>query len=551
MLRNLLIKNYALIQSLEMLPAQGLNVITGETGAGKSIMLGAVGLLLGNRAETKVLLHDDEKCVVEGEFDIKAYNLKSFFGAEDLEHDDITVIRREISASGKSRAFVNDSPVTLDILRRLGQRLMDVHSQHENLELGKGLYQLNLIDNFAGNKPLLEDYTIHYKSFRTAEKSYKKLTEQADQLRQEADYNRFLLKELEEASLQDLDQEALENDLAVLENAEEIKSSFHQANIILKDGEFTGINAIAEAKSLLQQVSRLSEKYKTLAERLESIYIELDDAANEVYRHMEAVEFNPQETEVIRERLSRLYQLQKKHNVLSVQELRKIEADLAEKVTTTDNLDDQLAAEKATMEKAQVDLEASAKNLSESRKAVASSLSGNIEQLLSQLGMPNARIQVAINDSGYMSHGNDEINILFSANKGFAPQPIQKVASGGEFSRLIFCIKYILAKKMALPTIVFDEIDTGVSGEIAMKLAEMMKEMSRNHQVITISHSPQIAARGNAHYFVFKDEEGKMTTSRIRLLDQNERISEIAKMIGGDNPPAAALESAKTLLQVS
>ena len=551
MLRHLRIKNYALIESLEMIPAPDLNVITGETGAGKSIMLGAVGLMLGRRAETKVLLHEDEKCLVEGEFDIKPYNLKDFFHAEDLEYDDITIIRREISASGKSRAFINDSPVTLDILTRLGKRLMDVHSQHENLELGKGLYQLNLIDNYAGNKALLESFQEYYKRFRTAQQALRKLTGEANQLRQEADYNRFLLKELEEASLPNLDQESLENNLSTMENAEEIKSSFHQATMILSEGEFAGLNAVSEAKTLLRQVSRLSEHYLPLAERLESIYLELEDAANEIKRNMESVEFDPQETEVIRERLSKLYQLQKKHNVLTVDELRKIEDELAIKVTTTDNLDGQIIAAEEELKNAQETLDLSAEKLSQSRNEVAASLAENIEQLLSQLGMPNARVQIDIQNTEFHSHGKDEINILFSANKGFAPQPIQKVASGGEFSRLIFCIKYILAKKMALPTIVFDEIDTGVSGEIAMKLAQMMKEMAKNHQVITISHSPQIAARGNAHYFVFKDEEGKMTTSRIRLLENNERVSEIAKMIGGENPPAAALESARTLLQVS
>lgn len=548
MLKHLLIKNYALIESLEMHPAKDLNVITGETGAGKSIMLGAVGLLLGNRADTKVLLHEDEKCIVEGEFDITSYNLANLFKAEDLEYDNQTIIRREINASGKSRAFINDSPVTLDILSRLGQRLMDVHSQHENLELGKGLYQLSLIDNYAGNNTVREEYTAAYKAYRNAEKEYVKLSNEADQLRQEADYNRFLLNELQEAVLEDLDQEALENDLAVMENAEEIKSAFHQATQILKDGEFTGINAVAEAKSLIQQASRLSDRYRSLAERIESIYLELDDAANEIRRQVELVDFDPQQTEVIRERLSKVYHLQKKHNVLTVEELRNIETQLLDKITTTDHLDENIAAAKIQMEQGLKSLQAAASKLTETRKAVAGPLSDNLEKLLAQLGMPNARLQVDIKCGEFGIHGQDEINILFSANKGFTPQPIHKVASGGEFSRLIFCIKYILAHRMALPTIVFDEIDTGVSGEIALKLAEMMKEMAKNHQVITISHSPQIAARGNAHYFVFKDEKGKMTTSRMRLLESNERVQEIAKMIGGDNPPAAAFESAKALL---
>ena len=549
MLKRLSIKNYALIESLEMSPAKDLNVITGETGAGKSIMLGAVGLLLGNRADTKVLLQGDDKCIVEGEFDITAYNLKDFFSEEALDYDDITIIRREINPAGKSRAFVNDSPVTLDILTKLGQRLMDVHSQHENLELGKGLYQLDLLDNYAGNKILRNEYAAHFRAFRTAEKEFRSLSEEAAKLRQEADYNRYLLNELEEAALYDLNQEDLENDLSVLENAEEIKSALHQATILLKEGEYTALNALAEVKGLLQQVRKLSDKYKVHAERLESIYLELEDAANEIILEMDAVELDPEQAEVIRERLSKLYQLQKKHGVLTVEELRNVESNLADKVSTTDHLDEKLEAAKASMDKAHQQLDSSGKKLSESRKTIINNLESDIEGLLSQLGMANAKIQIKIADTTFSIHGKDEVTILFSANKGFPPQPIHKVASGGEFSRLMFCIKYILARKMALPTIVFDEIDTGVSGEIAMKLAEMMKEMSKSHQVITISHSPQIAARGNAHYFVFKDDAGKITSSRIRLLEKDERIMEIAKMIGGDNPPSAALESARSLFQ--
>ncbi|MGK7388777.1 MAG: DNA repair protein RecN [Candidatus Cyclobacteriaceae bacterium M2_1C_046] len=551
MLKHLLIKNYALIEELEIFPANDLNVITGETGAGKSIMLGAVGLLLGNRAETKVLLNEEEKCTVEGEFKITEYNLQPFFQEEDLEYDVNTIIRREINPLGKSRAFINDSPVTLDVLTRLGQKLMDVHSQHENLELGKGLYQLNLIDIYAGNKLLLEQYQQDYREFIKNEKAYQHLISTADKLKQEADYNRFLLQELEEAALADVNQEELENELSTLENAEEIKSSLFQASNILSEGEFAGLNSINEARAQLQQAVKFSEKYRELYDRLESAYLELEDASKEIQQQQELVEFDPAQAELIKSQLSKIYQLQKKHGVLSVGELQKIEEDLAQKVSTTDSLDEETDKIKAAMDDARIQMDQSAEELSHSRKAVFEELSKNLQKLLSQLGMPNARIVIEHEDESPTLHGKDKVNILFSANKGISPQAIHKIASGGEFSRLIFCIKYILAQKTALPTVVFDEIDTGVSGEIALKLAEMMKEMSSNHQIVVISHSPQVAARANTQYFVFKDDEGLTTTSRIKELTKEERIYEIARMIGGDNPAPVAIENAKNLMKVS
>lgn len=548
MLQHLLIKNYALIEELELFPAKDLNVITGETGAGKSIMLGAVGLLLGNRAETKVLLNEDEKCIVEGEFDISEYDLSAFFKEEELDYENITIIRREISPSGKSRAFVNDTPVTLDVLTRLGKNLMDVHSQHENLQLGKGEYQLKLIDVFAGNKNLLNKYQASYKEFRKKEKEYNKLISEAEQLRQEDDYNRFLLKELEEAKLAELNQEEIENELAALEHAEEIKSSLFQAFGILSDGEYSGLNAVREAKSLIQQAAKFSEKYRHLYDRMESVFLELNDLSTEIQLQQENIDFDPELAEQIKTRLSKLYHLQQKHSVLSIQDLLKIEEELADKVSTTDSLDENIAFAKKALEEARSQMEADATDLSESRKGVAGDLESKLCSFLSQLGMPNAKISIVQEEEEFATFGKDNISILFSANKGIAPQPIQKIASGGEFSRLIFCIKYILAQKTALPTVVFDEIDTGVSGEISIKLAEMMKEMSSHHQVIVISHSPQIAASSKTQYFVFKDDSGSITTSRIKKLTDEERVFEIAKMIGGDNPAPVAIENARNLM---
>ncbi|MEQ9299127.1 MAG: DNA repair protein RecN [Cyclobacteriaceae bacterium] len=548
MLSQLKIQNYALIETLEMTPSPSLNIITGETGAGKSIMLGAVGLLLGNRADTKVLFNTDQKCVIEGAFDISDYQLNSLFENEDLDYDAQTIIRREISPSGKSRAFVNDTPVTLDILKKLGVRLMDIHSQHDNLNIGDQKYQLEVLDIFANHPDLLSDYTGHYSTYKEANRAYTDLKSTADQLRQEADFFQFQYDELSKASLVDGEQEALENELQELENAEDIKLKLNQLVSALGDEEMGATSLLSNATSLIQQLSRFGDHYSSLNERLHSVLVETQDILDETNRIEEKVIHDPARIEEVKERISLIFSLQQKHRVQTISELLAIQAELEVKVEKSSSIDTELDKALAHLNKNKTKAEDAADHLSKSRKSVQKNLGLQITELLRKLGMPEATFEVTIADQEMDSSGRDAVQFVFSANKGVAPQDIRQVASGGEFSRLMFCLKYILADKTALPTIIFDEIDTGVSGEIAKKMVAMMKEMAQAHQVIAISHLPQFAAKGDQHYFVYKDNSSDRTISKIKVLDEDQRVFEIAKMIDGDNPSTSAVQSARDLI---
>lgn len=548
MLKHLIIKNYALIRHLELTPDSGLNVVTGETGAGKSIMLGALGLLLGNRADTKVLWDESEKCVTEAAFDIKDYDLESFFREEDLDYDTTTVLRREISPAGKSRAFINDTPVTLEVMKRLGNMLMDIHSQHETLQLGNHNFQLRLIDAYADNVALRQSYSALWNTYLEAKRHYENLVEQSETLRQEADFVRFQLDELTQAGLSEGEQEELEAELKVKENAEEIKSRFQQIIGLLNGSEFTVSAGLAEARGHLQHIAPYSENYSRLFERLESIRIELSDVIRDIEREDENVDFDPERLQLIQERLSTIYRLQKKHRLSTVSELLALQATLEEKNSLTANLDDALAQAQRHFEDAQTKLKQGAQKLSDSRRKVFAPLSKQLVSLLKQLGIPEAQVQIEASVTEPSASGIDKTEILFSANKGMAPRPLAQVASGGEFSRVMFSIKYIMTEKTAMPTLILDEIDTGISGEVAIRLGAMMKAMSAKHQIITITHLPQIAAKGDLHYFVFKDNSAKKTVSSIRKLSSDERVEEIAKMIGGAVPSKAAIANAKELL---
>lgn len=548
MLQHLTIKNYALIRHLELKPSANLNVITGETGAGKSIMLGALGLLMGNRADTKVLWDEKEKCVTEGIFQIKDYKLKSFFKTEDLDYDEVTVLRREISPAGKSRAFINDTPVTLEVMKKLGNLLMDVHSQHETLQLGSHTFQLKLIDAYADNVALREKYSEQWSEFIRAKKALQDLENEADSLRQEADYVRFQLNELSQASLEEGEQESLEEELKVKENAEEIKTRFQAVLDSLSRTEYAAHNSLHEARSQLQHIASFSSHYATLLERVDSLLIELNDVANEAEREEENVEFDPQRLQFVQERLSTIYKLLKKHRLSNVSELLSLQANLKDKDALTSNLDESLLASRRTFEIADIKVKETAAMLSESRKKSFQPLCRQLTKLLQELGIPEASMQIEATLTAPGPTGADKIEILFSANKGMAPRPLAQVASGGEFSRVMFCIKYIMTERTSMPTLVLDEIDTGISGEVAIKLGNMMKQMSRKHQVISISHLPQIAAKGDAHYYVFKDNTARKTVTSIRTLDARERVEEIAKMIGGANPSKVALQNAEELL---
>ncbi len=549
MLKHLTIRNYALIKFLEMEPSTHLNVITGETGAGKSIMLGAIGMLMGNRADTKVMWDENEKCVIEGIFDIKPYKLKPLFQENDLDYEDQAVIRREISPGGKSRAFINDTPVTLEVMRRLGNLLMDIHSQHETLELGNQSFQLQLIDAYAENQTIRAAYRQAWTTFLEAKKQFSQLKNEADILRQEADYTNFQLEELSKAGLTENEQESLEKELKIMEHAAEIKSRFHAIMELLNESELSAHNAIAEVRNHLLAIASYSSPYETLYQRLESLRLELEDIVSEIEREETKIDFDAERSEFVKERLSILYRLLKKHRINDVKELILLQETLQKKATLTANLDEALHQKKLALDAAEVDLEHIAESLSESRKKASPSLKRQIIKLLQELGIPDASLTIECLETSKGVSGRDKVDILFSANKGIAPRPLAQVASGGEFSRLMFCIKYVMAEKSAMPTLVLDEIDNGVSGEIAIKLGNMMINMAGSHQIITISHLPQIAAKGNAHYFVYKDNSAKKTVSNIKLLSDKERIEEIAKMIGGDKPSRVALENAQELLR--
>ena len=551
MLTHLLIKNYALIELTELAPDRALNIITGETGAGKSIMLGAIGLLMGNRADIKVLYNPDEKCVIEGSYDISGYVVEHIFEEEDLDYTTNCVIRREISPSGKSRAFVNDTPVNLDTLRRITSQLMDVHSQHDSSLLGSNEYQLQIVDTYAGNDEVLKKYRDSFKTYRQLKHDYDALRQEAGQIKKEFDYNHFLFQELAKAKLQPDEQETLEQELNVLENATEVKEKLQMSYQYLDDPEQSIIVYLKNVLGQLNGLSKISQQYEPLRERVQSSLIEFRDLAAEINSEEETVEIDDQRADEIRGRLNVVYNLQQKHQARTIAELLDKQVDLERKVSKVLNLDADIEAAKQRAEKAHEKLIKAAQTLTKTREAVLKPIENQVYKLLADLGMPNATLEIQNQNSPPTSDGADMVSFLFSANKGIKPQQLKNVASGGEFSRLMMAIKYILATKRKLPTIVFDEIDTGVSGEIAIKMGNMMLDMARTHQVISITHLHQIAAQGTAHYFVYKDHSAAKTVSRIRKLSHDERITEIAQMIGGRRPSDSILQNARELLSLN
>lgn len=549
MLTRLKIKNYALIKQLELCPHKGLNIITGETGAGKSIMLGAIGLLLGYRADTKTLFEPDEKCIIEGEFAISGYLIKHLFEEEELDYDDTCIIRREISPQGKTRAFVNDTPVNLETLRRVASQLMDVHSQHDNLLLGENDFQLQIVDTFALNEQLLEQYTSDYARYHKAQVAVDKLISEASISRKEFDYNSFLLEELQKAKIRKGELETLEAELMMLENAEEVKSTLATTANILQESEQSILLLLGNTLANMGGIRHYNVAFEQLTERLESCLIELKDISNEVEMEAESVELDNEKIAVIQQRVDVFYNLLQKHQVKTDTDLLAVQEALILKVGSVLNLDETLEKAKIALEKAEKTLVKSATVLSKARLAVLPIIEQQITALLVDLGMPNAALKIDHEAIKASPTGTDVVKLLFSANKGMKPQPLKNVASGGEFSRLMLAIKYILANKRALPTIIFDEIDTGISGEVSIKVGNMMREMGKNHQIIAITHLHQIAAKGSEHYFVYKDNSAEKTVSRIKKLTTDERIMEIAQMIGGQNPSNAVVENARELIE--
>ncbi len=551
MLKNLFIKNYALIQELEMKPDRELSIITGETGAGKSIMLGAIGLLLGHRADTKALFDDKEKCIIEGTFEVPEHDsLKNIFAEEELDYDATNIIRREISPSGKSRAFVNDTPVTLEILKKIGSMLVDIHSQHDTLQLGSNEYQLQIIDIYAQNQILITNYLEAFKSFKKTQAEYNDLVSNAETLHKELDYNQFLLNELVNAELiSDQEIELIEDELRILESAEEIKSKLVNSIDILSGSENSVINNLRQSVSVLNQIGNISTRHRNLKDRLESCYIELKDVILELEAEENTVDLDPEKVIQIQTRLDFIYRLQKKHQVSKVQGLIELRNELEHKVSKILNFDEEINKVKLDLDKNIKNVNNLGEQLSDSRKSVINTFENELIALLTEVGMPNASVKIKHTITQPTQTGIDTINLLFSANKGVAPADLKSVASGGEFSRLMLCVKYVLAAKTSLPTIIFDEIDTGISGEIAIRVGKMIKNMaSHRHQVIAISHLHQIAANGNVHYFVYKDNSSDKTISKIKKLNNDERIFEIAKMIGGEKPSESAMISAKEML---
>ena len=549
MLLSLSIKNYALIESLETDFSNQFSVITGETGAGKSILLGALGLVLGNRADLTSLKDKEQKCIIEAQFSITNYNLQSFFDENDMDYEDKTIIRREILPSGKSRAFVNDSPVNLQELQELGAMLLDIHSQHQTRELTEENYQIDILDAVANNGNNVISYKNALSDFKSTQKELKQLISEKEALVKEYEYNSYLLNELLAANLVDGEQEELEQELEQLSNVEFIKENFDRILAIANEEQVGALINLKEIKIALQKVAGFSAQNAQLLERLTSSLLEIEDIISECEQSNEKILADPERLELVNTKLQTIYNLQKKHQVQTIADLLVIQNELDEKVIRVDDLDNVINKLQADLNSKQEKVDELAKSIFESRKKTAPILIDKIRTILSQLGMVEANFQIEINHTdSYYPKGKDEVVLLFSANKGTSFGLLKKVASGGEMSRIMLAIKAILANYSKLPTIIFDEIDTGVSGEIAIKMGEIMKEMSTSMQVFAITHLPQIAAKGNSHYKVSKRNQGDTTISELNLLSSEERILQIAEMLSGKDITDSALQHAKALL---
>ncbi len=549
MLQSLYISNYALIDELSIDFHHGFNIITGETGAGKSIVLGALGLMLGQRADLSVLQVKDRKCLVEGTFVIKDYQFQSFFEKAELDYEEQTILRREITPSGKSRAFINDTPVTLKTMRDFALLLIDIHSQHQNLELGNHSFQLKLIDLVAGNAANLVEYSQIYQELKTKTKQLSKLQDESDKTKADLDYFQFQHKQLDEAGLQLDEQSELEIEQGTLEHAEEIGSVFGQ---LINDLEGEDLGLLSRLKVNLSQIGKLTEflpEAGEIKERLESTYLELLDLVKESASLADRSELNPERIQLINDRLDMIYSLQQKFRVNTVAELIELKNDFDQKIQQIESYDTEIEEYVAIVESLSNQINEHAEIITERRRAVASKIEISVIEVLQKLGMLNANFQiqfVRLEEAG--PSGFDEVNFLFTANKSSELQDISKIASGGEISRLMLALKTLITDSKSLPTIIFDEIDTGISGEVAMKMGTILKELSVNIQVINITHLPQIAAKGHHHFKVYKYDEGERTLTSICQLEGDERIEELAQMLGGDLASDTTRETARELL---
>lgn len=549
MLQRIQIQNYAIIDVLNIDFSQRLNIITGETGAGKSILMGALSLILGDRADPAVLLQRDKKCVVEGVFALGGKKeAAAFFAAHDLDIDEEVVIRREIAPSGKSRAFVNDTPVNLEQLRGLSSLLVDLHRQFDTLELGESDFQREVLDALAGQGVLLEEYRGLYRGWQSAARELATLKEQQAQFNKELDYNKFLFSELSEANLRENELEELDQELKILNNSEGIKTALSKVYYELKEGEQPLLQQLKSLQHSLQLYAAYHPELSGLAERMSSAQIELQDIAGEVDRINEEVGYDPARIEEINERLSAGYKLLKKHGVKDTGALLEIYRALEHKLQDSFQLEAGIAAAEKEVSRLFEEAKKMAGVLSKNRQGQTGPLMEKVNKLLKQVGMPNARLRVQVLAAELGSFGADAIDFLFDANKSDRFEPIRKVASGGELSRLMLCIKSLVAESIDLPTLIFDEIDTGISGEAARQVGIILKGLARKRQVICITHQPQIAGKADAHYFVYKAVKGEAIQTNIRLLNQDERITTIAQMLSGEKPTAAALENAREMV---
>ena len=549
MLASISIKNYALINELHIDFSSGLSIITGETGAGKSILLGALGLVLGNRADSSTLKNTTRKCIVEAILSVEKYNLQDFFETEDIDYEINTIIRREILPSGKSRAFVNDTPVTLSVLTALRSKLIDIHSQHQTLQVSDQQFQFQLLDAFANNESKLASYQRGLTQYTSEKKKLEEILQAQREANLQYDYNSHLYNELLEANLVEDEQEALEEKLEKINNVEEIKQNLSEALQLTTDDTIGIQNLLYSLENKLTKIAPYSKEYQELSERISSVKIELDDIVSELESANEQVDFNPLEATQLNDRLQLIYNLQKKHYVNSISALLLILVELSTKVSTVENAEQRLLDQETIVTEIANKLDAIALKISEARKRIIPTVSKQLEAILDNLGMSHARFQIQNNiTEHYYKNGKDVLSFLFSANKGGQFGELKKVASGGELSRIMLAIKKVMSENSQLPTIIFDEIDSGVSGEISNKMAHIMSQMSQQMQVITITHLPQIAAKGNQHYKVYKEELNNTTTTSLKQLSEDERIVEIAEMLSGKNISDSALTHARELL---
>ena len=551
MLKKLYIKNYALIDLLDIELYPGFSVLTGETGAGKSIILGAIGLLLGQRADSKSIKTGADRCTIEAHFDLSRYDLQPFFTDNDIDYDaEDTIIRREITAT-KSRAFINDTPVALSMLKELGEQLVDIHSQHQNLLLNKQDFQLSVVDIIAQNQTLLADYQEIYSQLQTANSQLQALKDDIEQNRQQADFMQFQFEELTQAQLVSGEQEELEQQSDMLSHAEDIKGALYEADGHLNSEQQGAVDNVRQSYQTLRNISRVLPAASELAERLESCHIELKDIADEVSRLLERTDFDPAELDRLNNRLDLLYDLEKKYHVDSVDELIAQRDQLDKQLNAIENSDEAVAELEAKCQQLTVQCQQLADKLTAQRQKAAKAIEKQMQQRLVPLGMPHVRFEVTVNSQPLGRHGQDNVSFLFSANTSTPLQPVSQVASGGEIARVMLSLKAMISGAVKLPTIIFDEIDTGVSGKIAEKMAEIMREMGqKERQVISITHLPQIAALGTTHYRVEKEDDTQRTTSRMKELTTEERIREIAQMLSGTDITEAAIQNAKQLLRL-